>query len=87
MRFCPNCDNIIIPKGGKLYCQACEEEFELPDKDQTEFKIVKRIKHDDSAESPIVIKGESAFKSTKISNQDRKAFEEFFRGDGAANSY
>jgi DNA-directed RNA polymerase subunit M/transcription elongation factor TFIIS len=86
MRFCPNCDNIIIPKGGKLYCQACEEEYALPDKDQTEFKIVKRIKHDDSADSPIVLKGDT-FKSSKISNQDRKAFEEFFRGDGATNSY
>ena len=86
MRFCPNCDNIIIPKGGILYCQACQEEFELPDKDQTEFKIVKRIKHDDSADSPIVIKADT-FKSSKISNQDRKAFEEFFRGDGATNSY
>jgi len=86
MRFCPSCDNIIIPKNGKLYCQACEEEFELPD-NQADYKIIKKIKHDDSAESPIVIKGDSAFKSSKISNQDRKAYEEFFRGDGAANSY
>ncbi len=85
MRFCPNCDNIIIPKGGKLFCQACEEEFALPEKDQTDFKIVKKIKHDDAAGSPVVIKGE--FKSSKISNQDRKAYEEFFRGDGATNSY
>lgn len=87
MRFCPNCDNIIIPKGGKLYCQACQEEFELPESNQNDFKIIKKIKHDDSAASPVVIKGDSVFKRSKISDQDRKAYEEFFRGDGTANSY
>ena len=51
MRFCEKCDNILIPKGKKLYCKACNEEFELND----EYKIVKKIKHDEKETAPIVV--------------------------------
>ena len=74
MRFCEKCDNILIPKGKKLYCKACNEEFELDD----EYKIVKKIKHDEKETAPIVVKESST--SNRISAQDRKAFEEFFSG-------
>ncbi|MHA1282181.1 MAG: hypothetical protein ACTSQP_06690 [Promethearchaeota archaeon] len=78
MKFCPNCSNILLPKNGKLYCKACNEEFELKKTDQKEFKIVKTIKHDDKEITPIIVK--NGFKGDKISAQDRKAFEEFFTG-------
>ena len=46
MKFCPECDNILIPKNKKLYCKACEKEFELNPKTD-EYKIVKTIRHDE----------------------------------------
>ena len=73
-KFCPECDNIIFPKNSKLYCKACEKEFEL-DTNTDDFKIVKKIKHDEKETAPIVVKETLA--SAKISAQDRKAFEEF----------
>ncbi|MFW9947453.1 MAG: transcription factor S, partial [Candidatus Odinarchaeota archaeon] len=27
MRFCPYCDNILIPKHKVLYCKVCEKNF------------------------------------------------------------
>ena len=83
MRFCPNCDNILIPKNKKLYCKACNQEFEL-DKETEEYKIVKKIKHDEKESAPIVIK--EVMKNDRISAQDRKAYEEFF-GSGEMDSY
>jgi DNA-directed RNA polymerase subunit M/transcription elongation factor TFIIS len=74
MRFCPNCDNILIPKNKKLYCKACDIEFEL-DKGEN-YKLVKTIKHDEKEAAPIIVK--EGLKSERISDQDRKAFEEFF---------
>jgi Zn finger protein HypA/HybF involved in hydrogenase expression len=46
MRFCPDCDNILIPRNKKLYCKACEKEFEI-DPNNNDYNIVKTIKHDD----------------------------------------
>jgi DNA-directed RNA polymerase subunit M len=75
MKFCPDCDNIIFPKNGIIYCKACDKEFDL-DAEAEDFKIVKKIKHDEKESAPIVVK--ETMNSTKISDQDRKAFEEFF---------
>ena len=75
MRFCPDCDNILIPKNKKLYCKACEKEFEI-DPNNNDYNIVKTIKHDDKEAAPIVVKKVPT--QSKISSQDRKAFEEFF---------
>ncbi len=76
MRFCPDCDNILIPRKKKLYCKACDMEFDLDTNQQDEYKIVKTIKHDESEIAPIIIK--EGLKGDKISDQDRKAYEEFF---------
>ncbi len=78
MRFCPDCDNIMIPRKKKLYCKACDVEFDLDPKKQEEYKIVKTIKHDEKEIAPIIIK--EGLKGDKISDQDRKAYEEFFSG-------
>ncbi len=80
MKFCPDCDNIILPKNKKLYCKACDKEFDLDSK-ADDFKIVKKIKHDEKETAPIVVKETLA--SAKISAQDRKAYEEFFELGGA----
>ncbi|MCK4384214.1 MAG: hypothetical protein KAW66_13025 [Candidatus Lokiarchaeota archaeon] len=78
MRFCPDCDNIMIPRKKKLYCKACDMEFDLDTNQQDAYKIVKTIKHDEREIAPIIIK--EGLKGDKISDQDRKAYEEFFSG-------
>ena len=80
MKFCPDCDNIIFPKNKKLYCKACDKEFDL-EAEADDFKIVKKIIHDEKESAPIVVK--ETMSSAKISAQDRKAFEEFFDAGGA----
>ncbi|MHA1670019.1 MAG: hypothetical protein ACTSV5_05500 [Promethearchaeota archaeon] len=83
MKFCPHCENILIPKNKKLFCKACNEEFEL-DETKDEYKIVKTIKHDEKEIAPVILRDN--IKSSRISAQDRKAFEEFF-GSSEADSY
>lgn len=78
MRFCPDCDNILIPRKKKLYCKACDKEFDLDSNQQDEYKIIKTIRHDEKEIAPIIIK--EGLKGDKISDQDRKAYEEFFKG-------
>lgn len=78
MRFCPDCDNILIPRKKKLYCKACDMELDLDTNQQDDYKIVKTIKHDEKEIAPIIVK--EGLKGDKISDQDRKAFEEFFKG-------
>jgi len=81
MKFCPDCDNIIFPtKNKNLYCKACDKEFDL-EAEADDFKIVKTIIHDEKESAPIVVK--ESMTSSKISAQDRKAFEEFFDAGGA----
>jgi len=77
LKFCERCDNILIPRNNKLYCKACNEEFEL-DQETDEYKIVKKIKHDEKETAPVVLR--EGTKSSRISAQDRKAYEEFFGG-------
>jgi len=80
IKFCPTCDNIIFPKNKKLYCKACDKEIDL-EVEAEDFKIVKKIKHDEKESAPIVVKDST--KGNKISAQHRKAFEEFFDVGGA----
>lgn len=75
MRFCENCGNMLVPKNGKLYCKACDEEFDLG-KNKEDYKIQKKIKHDEKETAPIVIK--EGIRSERISGEDRKAYEEYF---------
>jgi len=70
MRFCLDCDNILMPKNKKLYCKACEKEFEI-DLNNNDYNVVKTIKHDDKEAEPIVIK--KVIARSKISAKGRKA--------------
>jgi DNA-directed RNA polymerase subunit M/transcription elongation factor TFIIS len=75
IKFCPVCDNFLVPRNKKLYCKACEKEYDLdPKKDG--YKIGKTIKHDEKESAPVVVK--ESLKGDRISAQDRKAYEEFF---------
>lgn len=83
MRFCPECDNILIPKSKKLYCKACDKEFDLG-KDQEDYKIIKTIRHDEKESAPIVVK--DRILGERISGEDRKAWEDYF-GSSEADGY
>ncbi|HEY0088697.1 MAG TPA: hypothetical protein VGB37_07625 [Candidatus Lokiarchaeia archaeon] len=76
MRFCEICGNMMVPRKGKLFCKACDQEFDLNLKQEEDYKLIKTIKHDEKEVTPIVVK--EGHKGEKISDQDRKAFEEFF---------
>ncbi|MFX1376641.1 MAG: hypothetical protein ACFFA0_12595 [Promethearchaeota archaeon] len=80
MRFCDNCGNMLIPKNGKLYCKACEEEFDLSGSKE-EYKIQKKIHHDEKESAPIIVK--DGLRGERISNDDRKAYEDLFSGSEA----
>ncbi|MFX0031423.1 MAG: hypothetical protein ACFE8E_09875 [Candidatus Hodarchaeota archaeon] len=76
MKFCPNCDNILIPKNKKLFCKACNQEFDLDKNSPEDYKLVKRIRHDEKEAAPIIIK--EGLKDERISDRERKAYEDLF---------
>jgi len=76
MKFCKNCGNMLIPRNRKLYCRACDDEFDLDISKKEEYKIIKKIRHDEKESAPIIMK--EGLKSERISAQDRKAFEDYF---------
>ena len=75
MRFCPTCDNILIPRKKRLICGVCGEKFEMDSKSD-DFMLVRFILHGDKEEAPIIAR--EGIKRDIITTQDRKAFEEFF---------
>jgi len=76
MKFCPDCDNILIPKNKKLYCKVCERYFSF-DIEIGEYTIVQKIKHDNMESTTIIVK--EGIKMDKISSSDREAYEDFFQ--------
>lgn len=76
MKFCSNCNNMLIPRNGVLICRICNQEYELQNPDKTEYKLVKKIAYDISKCEPIIVKTET--KKGRISLQDRKAYEDYF---------
>ena len=40
MRFCPYCENLLIPRRRKLFCKVCDLEFDLCSNDcVNEYRI------------------------------------------------
>ena len=76
VKFCPTCNNIMIPKNKKLFCKTCEQEFDLDTKKEEDFKLTRTIRHNEKEAMPIIAK--EGHKPEKIDNEDRKSFEEFF---------
>lgn len=77
MKWCPRCDNMMVPKKNKLICSACKYELDITEKDKMNYKLSKTIHKDNSKNSPIIIR--YAMNSEKISSEDRKAHDDFFR--------
>lgn len=74
MHFCPNCENMLWPRRKKLYCKICNDEFDLKT-NKNDYKLSKIIRHNESEREPIII--ENAQKD-QMSEEDRKAYEDFF---------
>ena len=79
MRFCPDCGNMLVPKGKKLYCRTCNKEYRSNSK--KDYFLEKTITHDEAELSPIVIEKSS---EDHISVEDREAYEDFFKTAGSA---
>jgi len=56
------------------------EEFDLGN-DKESYNIQKKIRHDEKESAPIVIK--EGLRGERISNEDRKAYEDLFSGSEA----
>jgi DNA-directed RNA polymerase subunit M/transcription elongation factor TFIIS len=67
MKFCKNCDNLLIPINGKLFCKICNEEMQN-NQGLEEYKIIKVIPHENDYGDPIL---HEAPKTAKISNQEK----------------
>ncbi|MFX1277337.1 MAG: hypothetical protein ACFFBP_12890 [Promethearchaeota archaeon] len=76
MRFCPECENLLIIKGYKLYCRTCDLYFKIPPEFQEDTILVKTINHSEKELEPVII--EHAFENDHISHEDREAYEDFF---------
>lgn len=76
MKFCPDCDNILLPRGDKLYCKVCNMFFKLDLIDKDNFVLEKTIHHNEKELTPIITK--APLEEDRITNEDRKAHEDYF---------
>lgn len=85
MEFCPECDGILLPKKGsnELYCKVCDKSFKLDSKNKSnlkkEYLIKTQVKNRVGGKTAIL---EKKNLSKAISDEDRRAFEDFFLPDG-----
>ena len=75
MRFCPDCDNILIPKRDDkfLYCKVCIKDFKLDTKSKPKegYVISHKMKRP-IIKSPLIAKR----KKITITEEDRRGFED-----------
>lgn len=76
MRFCPECDNMLLPQKGKLFCKTCQKEYEFDDFASEEYTSIIRVDNDELNEMPVYIVREVS--NSTISSDQRKAFEDYF---------
>ena len=76
MKFCPECDNILIPKRdspSELYCKVCEKIFKLGNKSKPkeDYVISHKMKRP-IIKTPLIAKR----KKVTITEEDRRGFED-----------
>ena len=76
MKFCQKCDNLLVPKKKSLYCRACDCYYNLGLDIEHEYHLVKNIYHHETDLDPLIMEG--SLKEDRISNEDRKAFKDYF---------
>ncbi|MHA1755878.1 MAG: hypothetical protein ACTSU2_09665 [Promethearchaeota archaeon] len=84
MEFCPECDALLIPKKGtdELVCPICKKSYKIDkNKAKAEYKIGhKRNNKKLSSKTPIL---ENKVLTKTISEDDRKAFEDYFQSNSS----
>ena len=56
MRFCPYCENLLIPRRRRLFCRVCNREFELCSNDcVNEYRISISIHNKVERLDPLII--------------------------------
>ncbi len=76
MKFCPDCENILLPKGDKLYCKICDLYFKLDFIDKDDYVLEKIICHNEKEFTPLITK--APLEEDRITDEDRKAHEDYF---------
>jgi DNA-directed RNA polymerase subunit M/transcription elongation factor TFIIS len=80
MKFCEECGNMLLPKKGVLFCRICKKDFKSKEADINAYKIKKKVtKIQKSQITPII---EEEYETRIITEEDRKAYEEYFVGGG-----
>jgi DNA-directed RNA polymerase subunit M/transcription elongation factor TFIIS len=79
MDFCADCGGILLPRKGKteLYCRVCDKTFKADKKTAEDYKIKSKITRGNQSKTAVIDKN---FNSTAISDEERRAFEDFFQG-------
>ena len=79
MMFCPVCESILLPKRNtdELFCRVCNKGFK-PKKGQADYKMKSKIEKDRVRSKTAIVETRST--SQSISNDERKAFEDYFSG-------
>ena len=69
MNYCPNCNNLLVPRGENFECRICNREFSITENEEKEYKVVKPV--GESKEG-----GEDEDVKEKISNKEGKKYKE-----------
>ncbi len=86
MKYCPKCENILLPRKKKnvLYCRVCDKEFPVEKEDEMkEYKRSTKKRTEESrrrkAQSHKTVILEENIKKKSISAEERKAMEDLFQ--------
>ncbi len=80
MEFCEECGNMLLPKKGALFCRVCKKEFKAKQTVIDTYKVKKKITKDQKRQMTPVI--EDHDDEQIITEDDRKAYEEYFVSGG-----
>ncbi len=78
MKFCPECENMLISKNKKLYCKTCDLLFEVNLDKKQDYMMTKVMKPEESDLSPFVLKDNA--RKSDYTSEYRKAYEDYFTG-------
>ncbi|MBN2157474.1 MAG: hypothetical protein JW776_15620 [Candidatus Lokiarchaeota archaeon] len=78
MQFCPDCESILLPKrnSNELYCRVCKKTFKV--EGNPDYKIKSKIEKDRVRSKTAIV--EERKHSQAISEEERRAFEDYFMG-------
>ena len=79
MQFCPECESILLPKRNTndLFCRVCNKTFKA-EKGKADYKMKSKIEKDRVRSKTAVV--ETRSRSQSISEEERRAFEDYFMG-------